>query len=274
MAPWEFRAKARDQIARYPTAFLRNGTVTSITRTGDNSSFLTTISDGQKYMSRKIILATGIEDILPSTPGILEAWGGGMYWCTWCDSWEHRDQPLGIITRFGPDIVKTVLSVINLNKDIIVFVNGTDTPAARDRASSASPDWLAQLDKLRVKVENKTITAIERLQDGGEVRNSQLWQEYDIFEVRLEDGTRIQRGAFLISLPNRQHSYLGAEIGVDVFNERIRVDPTSMRAAPGVWGIGDANNDSTTNVPHALYTGKKAAVNAHCKYFPANSLLL
>lgn len=225
-------------------------------------------------MSRKVILATGIEDILPNTPGIAEAWGSGMYWCIWCDSWEHRDQPLGIITRLNPYMVSTVLSVIRLNRDIVIFVNGTDTPATRELLNSVTPGWHAQLTKLGVKLENRTITAIERLQDGNVVKNNELWHEYDIFQVHLGDGTKIQRGAFFLNVPSRQRSYLGTEIGVKLYDERICVDPDTMRAAPGVWGVGDANDDRTTNVPHALYTGKRAAIHAHCKCFSVlNSLL-
>ena len=32
---------------------------------------------------------------------------------------------------------------------------------------------------------------------------------------------------------------------------------------PGVFAIGDCNSDNSTNVPHAMFSGKKAAVFAH-----------
>jgi thioredoxin reductase len=31
----------------------------------------------------------------------------------------------------------------------------------------------------------------------------------------------------------------------------------------GVYAVGDANSDGSTNVPHAMYSGKKAAVYLH-----------
>lgn len=262
ISPSLFRKKAREQIARYPTAFIQNETVTSISRSNNGSVFVTTISRGRQYTSRKIVLATGIKDILPNMPGIDVAWGSGIYWCTWCDGWEHRDQPLGILVSL-PDVIDRVLQVKNLNNDIITFVNGSDTPDNRAILDGTSPGWQNNLARLGVKLENRTVIGIERLQDGSIIKNETSWEEFDKFHVILDDGTQVQRGALLMSFPKRQHSYLGEKLGVKLENERIVVDKSNMRAAPGVWGVGDANNDGTTNVPHALYTGKKAGVNAH-----------
>ncbi|KAI6251027.1 hypothetical protein HI914_00330 [Erysiphe necator] len=271
MAPSLFRSRAREQIRRYPTVSLQNETVISIVRDDNQSSFITTVSSGQKYKSRKIILATGIIDILPDTPGIKEAWGRGMFWCVWCDSWEHRDQSLGIIASL-PTIIGTIYQVTTLNKDIIAFVNGTDTVANRAFLNATSPGWQINLAKARVAIENQTITSIERLQDGSIVRNETSWEEYDIFRVNLQDGTQIERGAFIMNFPKCQRSYLGSKIGVQLVNERIQVNPSNMKAAPGVWAIGDANNDGTTNVLHALYSGKKASVYAHIELATENAV--
>lgn len=45
----------------------------AVTSTGfDNSTFT--------VRARKVVLATGLKDDLPETPGIWENWGKGMYW--------------------------------------------------------------------------------------------------------------------------------------------------------------------------------------------------
>ncbi|KAI1005359.1 hypothetical protein K3495_g2856 [Podosphaera aphanis] len=260
--PALFRFKAREQIARYPSAYFTNETVTSIVSDGKGKSFTTTVSGGRKYKSRKIVLATGIIDIIPETPGFQEAWARGMYWCPWCDSWEHRDQSLGIISPIT-NAIDGSLSILTLNKDVIAFVNGTDTPANRKLLDIKKPGWRQMIEKSGIKVENRTIIGIERLQNGSKVKNETNWEEFDLFRVSLEGGAQILRASFLADFPKQQRSYLGQNIGVKVWQERIKVDPLNMRAAPGVWGIGDANSDNTTNVPHAMYSGKKAAVSAH-----------
>jgi hypothetical protein len=48
---------------------------------GDFSAFTVTDSKGKDYTARKIVLATGVRDVLPSTPGLQEGWGKGIFWC-------------------------------------------------------------------------------------------------------------------------------------------------------------------------------------------------
>jgi len=53
-------------------------------------------------------------------------------------------------------------------------------------------------------------------------------------------------------------------MGLNITKEKIDVVTSSMRTSmAGVWGVGDANSDASTNVPHAMFSGKKAAVYLH-----------
>ncbi|RKF54476.1 putative thioredoxin reductase [Erysiphe neolycopersici] len=260
--PALFRSKAREQAAKFKTATLQNGTVISIIRDKETPSFITTLSSGKRYTSRKIVLATGLRDILPNVTGIEEVWGRGMYWCVWCDGWGHRDQTLGIIASL-PRVISGIVQILKLNKDVIAFVNGTDTPENRRLLEEDVPGWEKYMKLNGVEIENRTISAFERLQDGDVHRDEIQSTDNDKFRIILEDGSQITRDSFLASFPKVQHSYLGANIGVHLVGDRIYVDPSNMKAAPGVWGIGDANSDNSTNVPHALYSGKKAAVSIH-----------
>jgi thioredoxin reductase len=246
---------------------MQNGTVTSIVSIENGTSFITTDSDGQVYTSKKVVLATGLRDILPDTPGIKEAWSRGIYWCPWCDGYEHRDQKFGILGSIV-DVVGTVLEVYTLNKDIVAFVNGTWTPENVATLDSKRPGWQQQLGSqgYNIQIINTTITSITRVQDGALVNDPNTDSEFDRFNVNLEGGSYIERDAFITNFPSKQRSYLGREIGVRVFGEKMDVDPGSMRAATGVWAVGDANSDNSTNVPHAMYTGKKAAVFIHGEY--------
>lgn len=262
--PEVFRAKAREQISKYPTASMKNGTVASIVSVNNASSFITTDASGQTYTSRKVVLATGLVDVLPDTPGLKEAWSRGIYWCPWCDGYEHRDQPFGILGSIV-DVVGSVLEVETLNSDIIAFVNGTYTDDNVAILDKKRPGWKTQLQKFGVGIENSTIDSIVRLQDGAVVHNTTTDTEYDIFQINLADGSTFERGAFITNFPSIQHSYLGVPLGVKIYSEKMNVDPASMRAAPGVFAVGDANSDNSTNVPHAMFTGKKAAVYIHGK---------
>ncbi|KAI1650095.1 FAD/NAD(P)-binding domain-containing protein [Daldinia loculata] len=271
VTPAYYRWAARQQIAHYETVSAVNGTVTSIEPLNNNTEFnvATTFLNGTDgtVSAKKIILATGLHDLIPDTPGLLENWGKGIFWCPWCDGHEHADQSLGLL---GPleDAAGLVREISTLNSDIIAFVNGTDTPDARAAAEKSFPNWEKYLQIHNVTVENRTIARINRLRDGGDPPadpSLPTAPEYDLFSVDFTEGESVERAAFFTSFPDEQRSDIGEKLGVALYGGRLSADNAKGLATnvPGVYAIGDANSDNVTNVPHALFTGKRTAVYLH-----------
>jgi thioredoxin reductase len=248
---------------------MQNGTVTGIqpVAVGDGTFFVTTDAEGNQYTSRKVVLGTGLMDLIPDTPGLQENWSQGIFWCPWCDGYEHRDQPLGLL---GP-LVKlpdAVEEIETLNADLIAFVNGTLTDANVAALDASHPQWESMLQTYNVTIENRTIASFERLQDGADVFSVADKAEYDQFLVTLDDGTQVERAAFLASFPWTQRSDLGQNLGVEIDSTgKMYANWTGGMETniPGVYAVGDANSDDSTNVPHAMWSGKRAAVNMHGK---------
>ncbi|KAK4209673.1 thioredoxin reductase [Rhypophila decipiens] len=276
VTPAYFRHAARQQLTHYETVSWINGTVTSIV-VGDppkNSYFTISSSNSSSSPStnititaRKVVLATGLRDIIPSTPGIVENWGKGMFWCPWCDGHEHADQPLGLLGSLD-NVPGNVRELVTLNKDLIAFVNGTDTPYYRNLTESKFPKWETYLRLHNVTVDNRTIVSITRLRDGANHTadpSLPTAPEHDLFSIRLEDGTEVQRAGFFCNFPSEQSSKVGQEAGVVLYGGRLGVNPDRglVTNVNGIYAIGDANSDNTTNVPHALFSGKRTAVFVH-----------
>ncbi|KAI0842629.1 FAD/NAD(P)-binding domain-containing protein [Hypoxylon sp. FL0890] len=271
VTPAYYRWAARQQISYYDTVSAVNGTVTSIEALNNNTQFnvATSFLNGTTgtVSARKIVLATGLQDILPSTPGVQENWGKGIYWCPWCDGHEHEDQPLGLLAPLQ-EAASMVREISTLNSDIIAFVNGTDTPDARAAADKSFPNWQKYLEIHNVTVENRTIARINRLKDGGEHPadpSLPTAPEYDLFSVDFTEGPSVERAAFFASFPDEQRSDVGEKMGVTLYGGRLTADGSKglVTNIPGVYAIGDANSDNVTNVPHALFTGKRTAVYVH-----------
>ncbi|KAI1303492.1 sulphydryl oxidase [Xylaria venustula] len=272
VAPAFFRWKARSQIAYYPTALLMNGTVSKIdtpTAQGESFTVRTTLATGEEstFGARSIVLATGLSDIIPGTPGIQQNWGKGIFWCPWCDGNEHADQPLGIFSNLN-EAASLVQEISTLNDNIIAFVNGTDTPEIRAATDQKFPGWEQYLELRNITVENRTIAGLVRLADGGATEappGAPTFPEHDLFRVDFTDGPSVERAAFFASFPNKQHSNVGSDMGVRLDGGRLAADSTKglMTNIPGVYAIGDANADNITNVPHAMFSGKRAAVFLH-----------
>ncbi|TLS21294.1 uncharacterized protein PpBr36_10307 [Pyricularia pennisetigena] len=273
VTPAWYRYSARKQIAAYKTITFSNGTVTKIDGNDQENFVVTATSFDNSTLAvraRKVVLATGLKDNLPETPGIWENWGKGIYWCPWCDGHEHADQPLGLLAKDFSDLPSLAREVLTLNPDLVAFANGTDTPEARAKTEAKNPKFQTYLDLHKVKIENRTIARITRLKDGGEPPKDPSLAtapEYDLFSVEFTEGEPVQRAGFLLSYPEEQRSKVGQEAGVQIWGNKLAVDASKgyLTNVPGIYAIGDANSDNSTNVPHALYTGKRAAVFMHVK---------
>ncbi|KAL4991670.1 hypothetical protein BDW68DRAFT_198405 [Aspergillus falconensis] len=264
--PAVFRAAARAQISNYSTASFIDNEITSIApvnNTNTTTFFRATDSTGAEYTARKVVLATGVIDILPSTPGLIEGFGKGIFWCPWCDGYEHRDQPFGILGTL-PHIVSSVLEISTLNSDIIAFVNGSYKDEYVSALERNYPDWKAQMAAYNVSIDNRTITSFERMQDGGENRND-AGQQFDIFRVHFTEGEPVVRNAFLTNFETAQRSSLPYDLGLVMKDGKIdtSINPGMRTSLAGVFAVGDANSDGSTNVPHAMFSGKRAAVFGH-----------
>ncbi|KAI1429205.1 sulphydryl oxidase [Xylaria sp. FL1777] len=279
VSPAFFRWKARGQLSYYESALLINGTVSKIdtapngttdTSTAQNAPFTvrTTFPSGEEaaFGARSIVLATGLSDIIPGTPGLQQNWGKGIFWCPWCDGNEHADQSLGILSNLD-EAASLVQEISTLNNNIIAFVNGTNTPEIRAATDKKFPGWEQYLELRNITVENRTIAGLVRLADGGvnEHPEAPTFPEHDLFRVDFTEGPSVERAAFFASFPNKQHSSVGADMGVRLDGGRLAADSAKglMTNIPGVYAIGDANADNITNVPHAMFSGKRAAVFLH-----------
>lgn len=163
------------------------------------------------------------------------------------------------------------------NSDVVAFVNGTDTAEVRAEAEINFPDWQTYLKVHNVTIYNQTLTRFTQLKSGEDPSKDPslpTYPEYDLFRVDLDDGTSVERAAFLTDFPDEQRSSIGEDMGVTLINGRLAGNQTLgyLTNIPLVYAVGDNNIDLSTNVPHALYSGKRAAVYLHGKAFPVGTI--
>jgi len=103
IAPRKLLELGRAELASYGVE-VRDSEVVSARRlapegpAGPEPSFEVTTEDGVAFPSRKLLLATGVKDILPEIEGIADFYGRGVHHCPYCDGWEHRD---GHLVAYG-----------------------------------------------------------------------------------------------------------------------------------------------------------------------------
>ncbi|KUI59137.1 Thioredoxin reductase [Cytospora mali] len=74
--PEEFRSASRADFERYGCITVENVEIESIKRREDGLFEFT--GGGNAWTGKKVILATGVEDVFPDIPGYTECWVSGM----------------------------------------------------------------------------------------------------------------------------------------------------------------------------------------------------
>lgn len=74
--PAEFRATSLAQFERYGSVTVQNVEIKSVERNEDSTFKVT--GGGKSWIGRKLLLATGAEDVFPDIPGYAECWISGM----------------------------------------------------------------------------------------------------------------------------------------------------------------------------------------------------
>ncbi|HET6152187.1 MAG TPA: NAD(P)/FAD-dependent oxidoreductase [Marmoricola sp.] len=85
--PADLRAAARAEIAAYADIEIRDVAATEVA--GSEGDVAVTLADGSVVTSRRLILATGVRDLLPDVPGLAEVFGHGAAHCPFCHGHEY-----------------------------------------------------------------------------------------------------------------------------------------------------------------------------------------
>src|SRR5690348_13551633 len=116
MPPADLLAMGRDEAAAYGVEFI-SGDVVSI-----DPGFSIALAGGEALTARRLLLATGATDELPSIPGLRERWGKDFLHCPYCHGWEVRDQPLGVLGT-GTASVEHAQLIREWSDDLIFFTH-------------------------------------------------------------------------------------------------------------------------------------------------------
>jgi thioredoxin reductase len=213
--PGEFRRIAREQLRPYDVE-VRDVRVTSIEREG--SGFRVVLEGGREVVARRVLLATGMVDVMPDLPGYRELWGKALFQCPYCHGWEVKDRPWGVLAT-SEALVDFGMVLTAWSRDMVVFTQGAVTVSAEKRL---------QLERAGVRLEERRIL---RLVSGS--------GEHPLEAVELEDGTRIRRDVLFARPPQRQVPMV-ERLGLAVDEQGyLRVSPQGETSIPGIYAAGD-----------------------------------
>jgi thioredoxin reductase len=219
--PLELLRLAKEELGAYPSVEVKAGDAARAPATA--RGFSVTSSEGQTIEARKLVLATGVTDVLPEIPGLPELWGRGVYHCPYCHGWEVREKPWAVLGD-APLAFERVALFRGWTSDVVVLANGASGLAIAEKE---------RLMRLGALFDERRITSMER---AGE----------DEVKVTFEDGSSLALGGVFIMPHQVQRSPLAEALGcefdefVPTTSRYVKVDPaTSETTVGGVYAAGD-----------------------------------
>jgi thioredoxin reductase len=243
IGPFELRRIGLEELRQYDTVRVEDAEVAAAAREA-NGAFRVDLRDGRRFTARRLLLATGVADILPTVPGFNELYGRSVFHCPYCDGWELRGQPLAVYgcERRGYGLS---LELLGWSRDIVLCSDG---------ACQLDPDELATLDRNGIQVREERIVRLEGA-DG-------------ILErIVFDNGDVLPRRAMFFTTGQVQASRLATQLGCE-FNEKgtVRTGPYEMTHVPGLYVAGDASR-------HVQWVVVAAAEGAEAAYAISQDLI-
>jgi len=219
ISPAEFRELGRKDIRAYELVRFEHDTATEAKKESEYFHIHTTT--GKSYISKYLIVATGVRDELPPIPGVQERYGISVFPCPYCDGWEHRGEPLAVIGS-GAQLFSYAQLIFNWSRDLAVFPDG---------ASMLTLDQKQALQARDIVLYEQPIHSLSGA--GGELE-----------KIVLEDGQEIKRRiAFLADTGARDATGIADGLGVqreeDGQYETLEHGSTRI---DGLYIIGDAKH--------------------------------
>ena len=194
-------------------------------------------------VTRRVILATGMDYRPPDLPGLAELWGRSVFHCPFCHGWEVRDQALAVLGG-GAGGVHRALLLREWSDDIVLLGNGPAELGEGDRERLAAAG---------IEVDERPVAGL--VARGGTLAAIEFADGSDLLarEGLLVPVTAVQRSALA--------TQLGAEIAEPgpVVVDAVVVDPMFRTTSEGVSAAGDVSAQ-LPQVAGAISAGSLAAV--------------
>lgn len=238
--PQAILSTARRQVEAYPSVRFVEAKATGASASGEN--FMVKLESGDSLEGRRLVLAFGVLDELPTIPGLAERWGNSVIHCPYCHGYEFSDKRLGVLLT-SPLSLHQAMLVAEWGP-VTLYLNGQPAPTGNETA---------ELEKRGIKVEASPVAA---LHGSGK----------DLSTIELADGRQLPIDALYVGPRMRLGSDIAEKLGCAMDETQagsfIRTDAMKETTVPGVYAAGDIARGAHT-VTWACADGVMAGVAAH-----------
>jgi thioredoxin reductase len=235
ISPKKFLKLSADDVGKYGVSFF-NSAIQKAVKSPDG--FTVWDDKGNEYHSKKLVLASGLNDELPPLKDIEIFYGKSVFHCPYCDGWEFRDKPWAVYAKKKKTAIELALRYKSWTNDITLF-----THHLKDFRKSE----VAELKKCGVKLMHEEIKVLKG-KDGL------------LDTIITTKGTRIKIAALFFSTGSRQKSDLAFQLQCKTSRKGlIRFDKLQQTNIQGLHVAGDMARDMQFVIVAAA-EGAKAGV--------------
>lgn len=237
--PAEIRRIGREQ-AVHAGAELEAAMVERIE--GEIDDFRVTTTDGGVTRARRILFTTGLRDIIPEIPGIMDFYGSSIWHCPDCDGPGVTGKRVGVI-GWGDGIAKFCMWMLTWTDQLTVLTHS--------HPDEMTAEAKAHLERFGIALRHEAITELQG-RDG--------CLERAVFH----DGTTQEFDAIFFHIACGPGSTLPADLGCELdeagaMEGILQVDKNFQTSVPGVYAAGDITPGSRLAI-RAAFEGTRAAI--------------
>ncbi|RQO38195.1 pyridine nucleotide-disulfide oxidoreductase [Chryseobacterium sp. KBW03] len=228
--PAEIAQLAKKDVEKYNTVKFYNGTVAKTIKTTEG--FDVEISSGEKFHAKKLILASGIKDLMPAIPGFAECWGISVLHCPYCHGYEVKNEVTGILSN-GDMAYEFSKLIFNMTKNLTLFTNGK---------AALTDEQIEKLNQNKIILNEDEIVAIKH--ENGSIQ-----------KIVFKNGKEITLQALYAKIPFEQNINASGDLGCELTEQGfIKIDMMQKTTVPGVFACGD-NVTMMRSVANAIAQG-------------------
>ncbi|MFM2043099.1 MAG: thioredoxin reductase [Pseudomonadota bacterium] len=248
----ELLDRLRRQAARYG-ALLTAAEVAAVSRR--DGLFLAWDAAGTVWSARTLVLATGVEDMEPALPDLLDAVRRGLVrHCPICDGWEAGDSRIGVLGH-GRHGALEALFLRSFSADVTLILAGAPGEGGGGAGvDSLDADLRRDLADAGIRVEGRGVGAVRVVGD-----------RIAALTVGGPDGGGevLSFDTLYSALGSRPRNDFARALGADLAGDgRVLVDNHARTAIPGLYAIGDLT-PGLNQIACAEADGARAATHIH-----------
>ena len=214
--------------------------------TGEQDDFTVTVEDGRTFGARRILIATGLRDIIPEIPNFHDFYGTSIWHCPDCDGPGIVDKKVGVI-GWGRSIAAYCMYMLTWTEKLTILTHG-HPPDLEEPARAALERW-------SIPVREDVIECLEG--EGGQIER-----------VVYHGGETEEFDALFFHIASGPGSSIPAALGCEADLDGIlEVDKEHQTTVPGVYAAGDIIPGSRLAL-RAAAEGTRAAVGIHKSLIP------